>query len=212
MKLLLLVVAVAAIVLVGAELVVPPRIESTIEERVRQGVPEAATVEAELGRFPVVARALATGVVQQLTLRLGQVDRPEVSIDSVTVEVSGIAIARRALLDGEVDLERIDRGVLRATVSEDALEEALAGGNVDLELHPGRVEASVLGQTVGSDVTVAEGSVRFDLGPLPDATVALPGPELFPCPLDGEVVEGAVRLTCTLDRVPDYLLRRIEAG
>ena len=211
-RLLVLLVVLVAVVAVAAEVVVPPRIEQAIEQRVVEEVPEAATVSAELDSFPVVARGLATGEVQRLVVTLDDVARSEVSIDSVVVEVSGIEVERRALFDGEVDLERIEQGSLTALLSEADLEEALPGDVVDLTLTAGRVEASVAGQTVGSDVEVAGGRVIFALGPLPDVSVALPGPEFFPCPLEGEVVDGALRLGCTLERVPDYLLRRLEGG
>lgn len=211
MKLLTLAVVLAAIVVVGAELVVPPRIEEVIEARVAERVPEAASVTAELTGVPIVARGLATGEVERLLVTLDEVARPEITISSVAVDVRGIEISRQALIDGEIDLERVDRAELTALITEGDLEEALPSG-IDLSLRPGRVEATVVGQTVGSDVTVAGGRVIFDLGPLPDASVALPGPELFPCPLDGEVVEGAVRLSCTLEQVPDYLLRQVEAA
>jgi hypothetical protein len=211
-RFLVLLVVVAAVVTVAAEVVVPPRIEEAIEERVAEEVPEAETVAAELDSFPVVARGLATGEVQRLVVTLDDVARPEVSIESVEVEVVGIEVERRALFDGEVDLERIERGTLTALITEAALEDALGVDAVDLALTPGRVEATVAGQTVGSEVEVIDGRVVFGLGPLPDVSVALPGPEFFPCPLKGEVASGALRLNCTLDRVPDYLLRRLEGA
>jgi hypothetical protein len=209
-RFLVLVVVVIAVVVVAAEVVVPPRIEEAIEERVVEEVPEAATVVSELDSFPVVARGLATGEVQRLVVTLKDVARPEVTIESVEVEVLGIEVERRALFDGKVDLTRIERGTLTAVVTEADLEEALPGDVVDLTLTPGRVEATLAGQTVGSEVDVTDGRVIFRLGPLPDVSVTLPGPAFFPCPLEGEVVSGALRLTCTLDRVPDYLLRRLE--
>lgn len=210
-RVLVLLVVVVAIAAVAAEVVVPPRIEEAIEERVAEEVPEAGSVDAELDSFPVVARGLATGEVQRLVVTLEDVALGEVAIESVQVEALGIEVQRQALFDGEVDLERIEQGTLTALVTEADLEEALPGNVVDLTLSPGRVEASVAGQTVGSDVDVVDGRLVFDLGPLPAVSVALPGPDFFPCPLDGEVVDGAVRLGCTLDRVPDYLLRRLEA-
>lgn len=212
MRLLTLVVLLVAIAVVGAEVVVPPRMEEAIESRVAAGVPEATSVTAELEAFPVVARGLATGEVQRLMVTLDEVARPEVTISSVDIDVRGIELSRRALVERELDLERVDRAALSAIVTEDDLEEAFTGGNLDLTLRPGRVEATVAGRSVGSDVTVANGRVTFDLGRLPDASVALPGPELFPCPLDGEVVQGALRLSCVLEQVPDYLLRRFEAA
>lgn len=210
-RLLVVLVVVVAIAAVAAEVVVPPRIEEVIEERVAEEVPEAATVRAELDSFPVVARGLATGEVQRLVVSLEDVRRPELDIESVEVTAIGIEVARRALFDGEVDLERIERGTLTALLTEADLEEALPD-IADLTLTPGRAEVTVAGQTVGSDLEVADGQVVFALGPLPDLSVALPGPEFFPCPLEGEVVEGAVRLRCTLDRVPDYLLSRLEGA
>lgn len=212
MKLLTLVVLLVAIAVVGAEVVVPPRMEEAIKSRVAEGVPEAASVTAELDSFPVVGRGLATGEVQRLVVTIDEVARPEVTISSVDIDVRGIEISRQALVDRELDLERVDRAALTAIVTEDDLEEAFTRGNLDLTLRPGRVEATLAGRSVGSDVTVADGRVTFDLGPLPDASVALPGPELFPCPLDGEVVQGALRLSCVLEQVPDYLLRRFEAS
>lgn len=209
-RFLVLVVVVVAVVAVAAEVVVPPRIEEAIKERVVEEVPEASTVGVELDSFPVVARGLATGEVQRLVVTLDDVARPEVTIESVEVQVLGIEVERRALFDGEVDLKRIERGTLTAVVTEADLEEALPGNVVDLTLTPGRVEVTVVGQTVGSEVDVTDGRIIFRLGPLPDVSVALPGPAFFPCPLDGEVLRGALRLSCTLDRVPDYLLRRLE--
>lgn len=212
MRVLLALVLIVVVALVGSELVVPPRIEEAIEARVASAVPEASSVRVEVDSFPVVARGLATGEVQRLEVTLGDVALPSLAIESVRVEAIGIEVERRALVDGEVDLRRIDEGRLTALVTEAALEDALPGNIADLALSPGRVEVTVLGQTVGSDVEVADGQVRFDLGPLPDVSVSLPGPAFFPCVLAGEVVDGAVRLGCTLERVPEYLLRRLEGG
>lgn len=211
-RLLVLVVVVVLIAGVAAEVVVPPRIEEAIERGVTEDVPEAAAVDAELDSFPVVIRGLATGEVQRLVVSLRDVAMPQVHIDSVRVEATGIDVARRDLFDGEVNLRRIDHGTLTAVVTEAALEEAMPGRVGELALTPGRAEVTIARQTMGSDVTVSQGRVHFDLGFLPDASVDLPGREFFPCDLDGEVVDGAVHLGCTLERVPDYLLRRIDGG
>ena len=104
MKLLVFVVLLGAIVAVGAEVVLPPRIEEAVEARVAGQVPEARSVAAELSGFPIVARGLATGKVQRLVVNLEEVARPELTVSSVTIDVGGIEVSRRALVDGEVDL------------------------------------------------------------------------------------------------------------
>lgn len=212
MRLLVLLVLAGLVALTAAEVVVPPRIEQGVEERVANQVPEATSVDATLRSFPVVARVLATGRIERLVVTLHDVARGEVRLDSVRVDVRGIEVSRRALLDGEVDLEHVDSAALTATITEEDLEEALPGAVADLRLLPGRAEVTVAGQTVGSDVTVRGGRVVFDLGPLGDVGVALPGQDFFPCPLEGEVVHGAVHLFCTLDEVPPYLLRRLQSA
>jgi hypothetical protein len=211
-RLLVLAVLAGLVILTAAELVVPPRIEQGIEERVAAEVPEAGSVDATVESFPVVARVLATGRIEHLFVVLDDVARPEVRIDSVRIDAWGIEVSRRALVDGQVDLERIERGALRATITEDDLEDALPGNIAEVRLLPGRAEVGVAGRTVGSDVTVRDGRVVFDLGPLPDAGVALPGQDFFPCPVQGEVVQGAVQLFCTLDAVPEYLLDRLDSA
>ncbi len=210
MRLLALLVLAGVVVLTAAEVVVPPRIEHGVEQRVATQVPEATSVDATVRSFPVVARVLATGVIDHLVVTLDGVARPELRIDSVRIDVWGIDVSRRALLDGEIDLQHIDRGALTATITEDDLEETLPGNVADLRLLPGRAEVTVAGQTLGSDVTVREGRVVFDLGPFRDPSVPLPGQEFFPCLLQGKVVAGAVQLSCTLDEVPPYLLRRLQ--
>lgn len=212
MRLLLLLALAGLVALTAAEVVVPPRIEQGVEERVAAEVREAASVDADLRSFPVVARVLATGRIERLVVTLEDVARTELRIAEVRVDVTGIEVSRRALIDGEVDLEHVEGASLSATITEDDLEEALPGNVADLQLLPGRAEVGVAGRTVGSDVAVRDGRVVFDLGPLPDVGVALPGPDLFPCLLQGEVVGGAVQLSCTLDEVPDYLLARLEAA
>ncbi|HEV2766983.1 MAG TPA: LmeA family phospholipid-binding protein [Acidimicrobiales bacterium] len=212
MRLAVLLVLAGLVALTAAEVVVPPRIEQGVEDRVARQVPEAGSVDATVRSFPVVARVVGTGRMEHLVVVLDDVVRPEVRIDSVRVDVRGIEVSRQALLDGEVDLQRIDSGALMATLTEEDLEEALPGNIADLRLLPGRAEVTVVGQTVGSNVTVRDGRVVFDLGPFGDAGVALPGQDFFPCPLEGEVVHGAVHLFCTLDEVPPYLLQRFQAA
>lgn len=195
-----------------AEVVLVPRIEGEIEDRAAERVAEVAGVDAELGTFPVVARALALGEVPRVVVTLDEVASTAIRFATIRAELEGIELSRQELLNGQLDLERIDRGSLVAEVTEPDLEEALPANLADVDLSPGRVEVGVAGGTLEAEAVVRDGSLRLRLGSLPAISLPLPGVELFPCALDVEVVEDALRLSCTLDEVPQWLVRRLGDG
>ncbi|MGH9182898.1 MAG: LmeA family phospholipid-binding protein [Acidimicrobiales bacterium] len=191
-----------------AEVVVPPRVEEAVEDRVADHL-DVAAVDAELSPFPVVVRTVVAGRVPRLVVTAEDVGATALTITTVRAELEGIEIDRAALLDGDLELERIDRGSIEATISEDDLEEALPEDVADVELTAGRVRMGVGGQMVSADAEVRDGVLALRAGGLPEVAIPLPGTELFPCALDAEVVPGAVRLGCSVDTVPQWLVRRL---
>ena len=202
--LVLVLLGVVLVVAAGAEILGPPVAERAIERRVAERL-EVQSVDARLEGFPVVPRLLATGKVARLDVDLRGLVRPELTIDTVRVRLAGIELVRGSFLDGEPRFERIDRGEVEAEITEDELEAALPGV-AGLRLTPGRATVDVAGVAVDVGVSVSDGALRLDLGPLPAVSLPLPT-DILPCPLDGEVLEGRVRLSCTLDEVPDWVLR-----
>ena len=209
MKRVLLLVLIALVLvlvlLVGAELLARPVVERAIEDRVAERL-DVQSVDARLGGLFVVPTVLATGEVSTLDVDLRRLVRPELTFDSVHLRLSGIEVERGALFDGEARFERIDRGRVEAEVTEDDLQASIPGGVADLRLSPGRATVEVEGVTADVGVSVADGVLRLSLGSLTDLTVTLPT-DIFPCPLDGEVFEGRVRLSCTLDEVPAWIVQ-----
>jgi hypothetical protein len=212
MKRALLVVLILVVplllLLVGVELLARPAIEQAIEDRVADRL-DVSSVDARLGGFLVVPTVLATGEVSSLDVDVRGLVRPELTVDWVHVGLSGIELERGALLDGEARLQGVDRGEVEAEVTEADLQAAIPGGVAVLDLSPGQATVTAGGVTVDVGVSVAGGALRVDLGVLPPLTVPLPA-EIFPCPLEGEVLEGRVRLWCTLDEVPDWMVQEVN--
>ena len=202
--LVLVLLGVVLVVLAGAEILGPRVAERAIERRVDQRL-DVDSVDAHLEGFPVVARLLATGKVARLAIDLRGLVRPELTIDVVRLRLFGIELERGSFLDGEPRFESIDRGEIEAEITEAELAAVLPGG-LGLQLSPGRATVDVAGVTVDVGVSVAGGVLRLDLGPLPAVSLPLPT-EILPCPLDGEVLEGRVLLSCTLEEVPDWVVR-----
>lgn len=211
MKRAFLVVLVPAVVLVvlllaGAELLARPAIEQAVEDHVDERL-DVSSVDARLGGFLVVPTMLATGEVSRLDVDVRDLVRPELTVESVRVRLFGIEVDRGALLEGKARLERVDRGEVEAEVSQADLQAAIPEGVAVLQLSPGRATVHVGGVAADVGVDVSGSVLQLDLGPLPALTVSLPA-DVFPCPLEGEVLEGRLRLWCTLEEVPTWLLEQ----
>lgn len=206
-KLVVFVLAVlvpAAAVLV--EFMTPPAVEERIEDRVAERVPEAISVAAELDSFPLVSRLLLTGRVESLTVELDDVRR-EIRFDVIELELEGIDIDRRALVDSSFEIDSIDSGVITAELTEEALSEVVG---VPVELLPDRARATVAGQQIEVSVVVRGDTLVVDGGGRSLASVPLPTDDLFPCALEGRLLSGRARLTCTVTDVPPVLLRAVN--
>lgn len=204
-KILAVLIGLGLVLAVAGEVLAPPLVEREIEARVEDRL-QVGEVDADLGSFPVVARVLASSEVRTVVVTLDRLaEQPSpVVIDRVRVELTGVHLERSALFDGEARLEDVERGNLVAEITEEDIEVAVPGG-ADVELSPGRVTATVAGVTVDAAAVVEGGQLRLDLGPVPAITVPLPV-ELFPCTLDVAVEQDRVRLSCTLDEVPDWMV------
>ena len=206
--LVLIALVLVLVLLVGAELLARPVVERAIEDRVAERL-DVQSVDARLGGLFVVPTVLATGKVSRLDVELRRLVRPELTIDSVHMRLSGLELERGALFDGEARLERVDRGEVEAEVTEDDLQAAIPGGAADLHLFPGRATVVVGGVTADVGVSVADGVLRLTLGALGELAVTL-STDIFPCPLGGQVLEGRVHLSCTLDEVPAWIVQEVN--
>ena len=189
-----------------AELLLAPAVEEVVVDRVEAAGLGQRDVTVDLSGFPVVARLAATGEVQRAVVTLDEVSAQGIAFTSVRADVRGTRLARSALVDGEVTFESVDRVELTGAISAAEITRLLPVGVTDLVLAPGSATVDAFGQRVSAQVTAAGGVLRVVPEGAAPLEVALPAGALFPCVLGGEVVDGAVRVSCTLDAVPPWLL------
>lgn len=186
MVVLLLIVGAA----IAAELLAPRLVADRVEERVRERTDETAEVSADAGAFPFLPDLLLDGVMDHLTVTLEEVGGQQLTFASVTFGLEGIHLDRDALFEGEVDIERIDTGLVEVEIDQAAVSESL-GSPVDLDPAMAELRERTL-------VLAPEGAPGLD--------VAVPE-ELLPCTPQMEDAGDRLRLFCTIDQVPSVLVR-----
>lgn len=187
----------------------PPIVEAEIQRRVEERVPEADSVSVEIDSFPVVPTVLTTAGVDRLVVTLTGVGGAQVDLTRLIVELEKPALERSALLDGEAALDSVERAVLTAEIDEADVADALTPlGVAVVDLTPGGVSLTAQGITVDAEVAVTDGALRVDAGRLGALDVPLPRIDLFPCTPSGEVLSDRIRITCTVEDVPEWLVNQ----
>lgn len=189
-----------------AELLLTPSLEEVVAQQVEAAGLGQRDVTVDLSGFPVVARVAATGEVERAVVTLDEVSAEGIQLATVRADVRGTEIARSALVDGEVTFEAVRRVELSGTILAAEVTRLLPVGVTDLVLTPGSATVVVAGEQRSAAVSAADGVLRVVPEGGAPLEVALPSGDLFPCPLSGEVGEGVVRVSCTLDEVPRWLL------
>lgn len=168
--------------------------EGAIERRIEDEIDGQA--EVEIGSWPVVARALATEEVSSIAVELAHVRVEEIEIDSVRIEVTGVKLSRSRVLGGDFKPKDIDGGSITVVVSTSAIAES-AGISV----------ASLDAGT--ADVTVDQGDMVIEASGAPPVSIPFPQ-EVLPCSATGTLTGDTVELRCTVEEIPELLLRNLS--
>lgn len=168
--------------------------EGAIERRIEDEIDGQA--EVEIGSWPVVARALATEEVSSIAVELAHVRVEEIEIDSVRIEVTGVKLSRSRVLGGDFKPKDIDGGSITVVVSTSAIAES-AGISV----------ASLDAGT--ADVTVDQGDMVIEASGAPPVSIPFPQ-EVLPCSASGTLTGDTVELRCTVEEIPELLLRNLS--
>ena len=116
--LLVVIVVLGAALDVGLRLLLQSRVEAAIEGADRQI--DVGDVDAEVGSFPFLPGLGLRGEVNHLSLRLEDLVTPDVTFSVFRITVDGLTFDRSALMNGQVRVQRLDRAVIKAEITEEA--------------------------------------------------------------------------------------------
>lgn len=188
---------------VAADLILRKAAEEELAARVRQEVPDAGATSARIRSFPFLGRLLVSGDVSEIDARVDDVTVEQLLFDFIAVRLHGVEVDPDSLLgERRVVLKRIDRGQVRAEVSEQALVDVLG---LPVTLEEGRASVEILGQEVSADVAVREGRLIVSGLDISLPALDLTGP-LLPCVSNVEILSGRLAMTCDFAEIPRELL------
>ncbi len=176
--------------------------------RLHSEVPEAGATSAAIHSFPFVPRLLMSGRVAEVDAGVRDLTVEGLRFATIAVTLHGVDLDRDQLVnDRRVVVERIDRGEVRAEVSQEAISELLG---VDVTLEGGRASVQIGGQRVGADIAVQEGQLILGGAGVSLPALTLPTVPLLPCVANAEIGPGRVVLTCEFTEVPQELLAETQ--
>ena len=204
--LLVTVFALPVLVIVAADPVFVPAAEARIERRASAAA-ESASVEADIGPFPVAARALVTGEVSRLDITWFGVELGAIQATLLHLHLNGVGFDRGELLGGELRINGVESGDVRMLIAPSQLSRMLGaevrihGGALRVSAAPGRdVEVQASATSQGLVLTAPGiGPVTADLGA-----------DRIPCAPTAKVRGDNLVLACSFRGLPPLLRERTD--
>jgi len=205
LQVLLLVVAVVAVAGLGADVVLKGRAEDELASRVEARVPGTSGVSAKISSFPFVGRLLVSGRVSRVVVAAQHTAVASLSLEDIRIQVEDVEMDSGAARQGRAVVRSIGRGSVRADLREDQVNARLPRG---YQVRFQDNKATVTGPVPVPPQLVAtpEGSLQLRVANRSLFDLPLPKTQLLPCSPKVAFVGGAVRLSCTFDKVPPLLL------
>jgi hypothetical protein len=208
-KVLFLILLLIAGLLVAADLAARAVVADQIENNLRRDVPSATSAHVDIDSFPFLGRLLVSGHVSTLHASATDVDAGPIKLARVRVDLHDVHVDRQQLLNQRrVELTGIGKGTATAEITQEELSDAL---NVPVRLRSGKVGVRAGPLEATAKVSVQDNVIRVNAGPLSLPAIRIPEAPLLPCVANAEVLEGKIRVSCTLNRVPEELLRIVKS-
>ncbi|MBW8827313.1 MAG: LmeA family phospholipid-binding protein [Acidobacteria bacterium] len=184
--------------------------ESALATVVKERSP-GGDVTVDIGGFLFVPPVVAEGRVSSIRVTQSNVAAGRLSLRSVDVELSDVALDRSALVQHQhLEVRKIDHGSVTATIDDAGLS---AAAGIRLAIHPDGAVATVpkLGQ-VRVPVAFRDGSLIVELPGGHQLAVGLPSLPVLPCASGLTLGEGTAELRCEITGVPPALVRSLGSG
>jgi len=205
LQVLLLVVAVVVVGGLAADVVLKGRAEDELATKVEAKVPGTSGVSAKISSFPFVGRLLVSGKVAKVVVAAQHTSVADVSLDDIRIQVEDVEMDSGAARQGRAVVQSIGRGSVRADLREDQVNPRLPRG---FQVRFQDNKATVTGPVAVPAQLVAtpEGALQLRVANRSLFELPFPKTDLLPCSPKAAFVGGAVRLSCTFDKVPQLLL------
>lgn len=195
-------------VLTGGDLLMRNIAEQQVVDQVKSEISANAKVSASIPVFPFVPRILFWGSVPKVKVKVTSLNGPPINISEVDLSVTGVVINRHHLLNKRrVELVSIDKGTVAAILTQQALSDVL---HIPIKITGGTVTATFAGQSVTVKPTIDKNNelVLTPVGPVGEVRrLGLGQDKLVPCAASVTVEEARVKVSCSVDRIPDALVR-----
>jgi DUF2993 family protein len=202
---LLIALAVVLALLVAGDLVAKGLAERQLRDRARDAVPGATGGEAEIRSFPFVGRLLVDGSVPYVRVRVNHVGAGRVAFTFVQVELEGVHLDRDKLFrDRKVRITSLDRGTATAEISDSELSRLLGA---QISSRGGKLTVTRGRVTAPGRAAARAGVLTLTAGGIPLLRLTVPRAPFLACPPDkATVVDGGIRVSCTIERIPPELV------
>lgn len=210
MRKLLLVLLIAIVgLLIAADFAARVVVTNQLERNLARDVPSATSASVAIDSFPFLGRLVVSGKVATLHASVTDVDAGPLKLARATVDLQDVQIDRQALLrQRRVVLTSIGGGTATAEITQEQLSDAL---NVPVRLSNGKVGVRAGPLQASAKVTVRDNVIRLNTGPVSLPAIRIPKAPLLPCVANAEVLDGRIRVSCTLNQVPEELLRIVRS-
>jgi hypothetical protein len=205
-RLILLGVVLAA--LVGADVVARGYVETTVNTRAKAEAPPDTSISASIRGFPFLPRLLLGSEVKRADIHIQNIKADVLAFAVVDINLWGVHLDRGRLMnDRKARITAIDHGTVTATVTADALGDAL---RVPVKMADGVITVRVLNQQVTVTPKVTNGRLTLTGALGRSFSLVIPSTDFVPCVGEVSVEEGRMRLSCEIHDVPPALLDAVQ--
>ena len=212
----LIVVSVLVVAGIGAFLYADSRIKAYVEEeaetRIASRVPQADGIDVTIEGFPLLWDVLFGAKIEGLNVVVARVQSHGIQADDLSLEVDGIALDRDKMLDDrQLVVTGIDRAKIQGFLSQKSVSKA---ARAEVAFKSGKVTVSAHGHTFDASLKIVHRSIqlRASVPGVPAVLVPLPEEEFLPCQPEVEIMDGKLRLSCTITELPSAVKRAMSQG
>lgn len=214
-KVLIVLVVLLVLVVVGllyADTQLKSMAEDHAEQEISKALPQLSGVQVELDGFPIALDVLLHGEVEGLHVTIEKAAEAGLQAEELSLDVYQIALDKDALIDDQrLVVTEIGEARAQGFVTDDEVSKAV---EQTVTFTGGKAHAVVKGKEVEASASVMGRMValRTTLPGVPPLVFPLPSTDLLPCSPELEVLEGKLRLSCSIDAIPPALRDAMAQG